>query len=150
MTPDHRLLGGSNTGVNPRLQSRQFNSSPTGNWGKEFAPEEFRTNCALPRGVEQPALFTLHHLLRLIIMAAAARFLLGRQGRTFFPSATQIACENPVAPPQHFLYFFPEPQGIDYISDSLFETRDISREKTQRESRKANHTGKGSSSCRRC
>jgi hypothetical protein len=62
---------------------------------KQFAPEEFRSICALARGIEQPALFTLHHSVRLMIMAAAARFLLGRQGQTFFPSATRIACENP-------------------------------------------------------
>jgi hypothetical protein len=35
--------------------------------------------------------------------------------------------------------------GIDYIPDSLFETRDISREKNQQESQKAKHTGKSSS-----
>jgi hypothetical protein len=127
-----------------------FSSSPTGNRGKD-QPSYSLPRSSVPiahylvEGVDQPALFTVHHSVRLIIMSAAARFLLGHQGRTFFASATRIACENPVAPPQHFLYFFPKPQGIDYISDSLFETRDISREQTQRESRKANHTGKGSS-----
>ena len=30
-----------------------------------------------------------------MIMAATASFMLGRQGQTFFPSATQIACESP-------------------------------------------------------
>jgi len=62
---------------------------------KQFAPEEFPSNCALPRGADQPALFSLHHSVRLMIMAAAARFLLGRQGQAFFQSATQIACERP-------------------------------------------------------
>jgi TniQ len=62
---------------------------------KQVAPEEFRCACPLPRGVEQPALFTLHHAVRVMIMAAVASFLLGRQSPSFFPSATPIACERP-------------------------------------------------------
>ena len=64
---------------------------------KQVAPEEFRCACPLPRGVEQPALFTLHHSVRVMIMAAIASFLLGRQSPSFFPSATPIACERPLS-----------------------------------------------------
>ncbi|MGA7930649.1 MAG: TniB family NTP-binding protein [Candidatus Sulfotelmatobacter sp.] len=60
---------------------------------KRIAPEEFRCACPLPRGVEQPALFILDHSVRVMIMAAIARFLLGRQSHTFFPSQARIPCE---------------------------------------------------------
>ena len=39
-----------------------------------------------PSGVEQPALFTLHHAVRVMIMAAVASFLLGAKVR---PSSRQ-------------------------------------------------------------
>ena len=58
---------------------------------KQFAPEEFRCDCPVPRSVEELALFTLHHSVRVMIMAATERFLLGRQSKTFFPFATRIA-----------------------------------------------------------
>jgi hypothetical protein len=61
---------------------------------KQVAPEEFRCDYPLPRGVEQPTLFTLHHSVRLMIMAASARFLLGRQSQTFFSSSTWIPYER--------------------------------------------------------
>lgn len=64
---------------------------------KQVAPEEFRCACPLPRGVEQPALFTLHHAVRVMIMAAIASFLIGRQSPSFFPAATPIACERPLS-----------------------------------------------------
>jgi hypothetical protein len=64
---------------------------------KQVAPGEFRCDQPLPRGVEQPSLFTLHHSVRLMIMAAIARFLLGRQSQTFFSSSTRIPCERPLS-----------------------------------------------------
>ena len=44
----------------PLLTQRESGQRPMA--AKQFAPEEFRSNCALPRGIEQPALFTLQSL----------------------------------------------------------------------------------------
>jgi len=56
---------------------------------KQVAPEAFRCACSLPRGLEEPSLFTLHHSVRLMVMAAIAQFVLGHRSCGFFPSARQ-------------------------------------------------------------
>ena len=53
---------------------------------KQVAPEAFRCAYALPRGLDEPSLFTLHHSVRLMVMAAIAQFILGHRRCGFFPS----------------------------------------------------------------
>jgi hypothetical protein len=77
----------------PLLTQRESGQRPMA--AKQFAPEEFRKIAHYLEVSSRPHFLPSNHSVRLMIMAAAARFLLGRQGQTFFPSATHIACENP-------------------------------------------------------
>lgn len=61
---------------------------------KQVAPEAFRCAYSLPRGLEEPSLFTLHHSVRLMVMAAIAQFVLGHRRCGSFPSTRQHPTEQ--------------------------------------------------------
>jgi hypothetical protein len=52
---------------------------------KRMVADRFRYACPLPRGIEYPALYTLDHRARLMVMAALTQVLLGNRAAHFRP-----------------------------------------------------------------
>jgi hypothetical protein len=68
------------------LTHRQYGEGPL--LAMRLAGDAFQCDSPLPRGIEQPPLFALHHSARVMVIAALAQVLLGSRRDRFFPSAS--------------------------------------------------------------